>query len=325
VTAFALVFGVPANAMELREDSLHENTNPLPVIVISEPSLPGDIALRQEEVYMLIDSVLDLTEIPGALTVKIESFTDGKYSQPVMATCNNGYSTSQYPADKYYKSWDTFNTHPYKDLVSKNDSSLELVLENSDSFFVQPVIGPVTSYFGDKRNHNGIDIDLEVWDTVVTAFDGVVRIARYHGGYGRVVVVRHYNGLETLYAHLHRLKVEPGDKVKAGQLIGLGGSSGNSTGSHLHFECRFKGKPINAGSFIDFEAHQLINDTLVLKKTVWNYSALPKGVKYHKVVKGEFLYLIARKYGTSISAICSLNGISRNSILKVGQRLRIEG
>ena len=197
------------------------------------------------------------------------------------------------------------------------------MLTDSNSTFAQPVIGLITSYFGDGRNHNGIDIDLQVWDTIVAAFDGVVRIARQHGGYGRVVVVRHYNGLETLYAHLHRIKVQTGDRVIAGQLIGLGGSSGKSSGSHLHFECRFKGKPLNMASFIDFKTNQLVNDTLILKKTRWSYAAVPKGVKYHKVAKGEFLYLIAKRYGTSISTICALNGISRNSILRVGQRLRI--
>jgi len=311
------------HAIDLAEDSLYGNVNigysdKQKVGVAEEAEL-----LSQLEIYELIDSVLDLPHIPVRVIKGINSFADAKYRRIAILDSIEKNSTSHYPADRYYRSWDTQNTHPYRDELSKMDSTVELVLTDSVSGFVQPVIGKITSYFGDGRNHNGIDIDLEVWDTIVSAFDGVVRIAKYHGGYGRVVVVRHYNGLETLYAHLHRFKVEPGDRVKAGQLIGLGGSSGKSTGSHLHFECRFKGKALNISNFVDLKTHQLYNDTLILKKTRWSYAAMPKGVKYHRVQKGEFLYLIAKQYGTSVSTLCTLNGISRNAILRVGQRLRI--
>lgn len=277
--------------------------------------------MTKGEVFMMIDSLLDLDEIPKELIHEIQLVISSKYEKITEAQL--AAEENAHPANQYYHKWDTYNTHPYSESLSKNDTSIELVLTQGEQVYVPPVIGLITSNFGDGRNHSGMDIDLQVWDTVVSAFDGVVRIARTHGGYGRVVVVRHYNGLETLYAHLHRIKVKTGQKVKAGELVGLGGSSGHSSGSHLHFEARFKGKPLNPRNFIDYRNNVLVNDTVILNKTKWSYSVVPKGLKYHRVAKGEFLYLISKQYGISINKLCELNGISRNSILRVGQKLRI--
>jgi len=229
----------------------------------------------------------------------------------------------------YYNMWDTYQLHPYTEALRLNDKKVKLVIQDlaSSCEFVPPVKGIVTSNYGwrNGRNHNGIDINLNVWDTVRVAFAGMVRIARYNsGGYGRVVIVRHYNGLETLYAHLHRLKVKAGDIVEAGDLIGLGGSSGHSTGSHLHFELRFKGKALNPKSIIDFKNNKLISDSIQLVKQKWSYSVIPMGLNYHIVSKGENLYRIALRYGTTINEICKMNRISRNRPLYVGQKLRIE-
>ena len=165
---------------------------------------------------------------------------------------------------------------------------------------------------------------MQVWDPVVSSFDGMVRIALYHPGYGRVVVIRHYNGLETLYAHLHRFKVKAGDIVEAGQVIGLGGSSGHSSGSHLHFEVRYKGKSLNPKHLISFKKNALISDSLQLIKQKWNYTALPMGVEYHTIQRGDFMYKIANRYGMSVSELCEINGIKRNKLLIVGRKLRIK-
>ena len=234
---------------------------------------------------------------------------------------------SPHPANSLYGEWSNTRVNPYPRELAARDSALMLLLADSTTHcdFHSPIDGVVTSHYGwrDGRNHNGIDIDLEVWDPVRSAFAGQVRMARWCHGFGRMVLVRHYNGTETLYAHLHRFKVKEGDFVEAGDVVGLGGSSGRSTGSHLHFEVRYKGIPLNPAHFIDFDAGSLVNDTLVLRKMRYRYAAFPKGTQFHEVKRGEFLYKIAKQYGISIEQICDLNGIRRNTILQVGQKLRI--
>ena len=141
------------------------------------------------------------------------------------------------------------------------------------------------------------------------------------------MVVRHHNGLETYYAHLHRYKCKVGDTVKEGDVIGLGGSSGRSSGSHLHFEVRYKGIPLDPSHLISWKEiepeNQLVCDTLVLRKTRWSYATYPKGTRTHTVSSGEHLYAIAQQYGTTISKLCELNGISRRKYLRVGQQLLV--
>lgn len=277
-----------------------------------------------DEVFNLIDSLFEMREIPYALINQINWYV--AFNEFI--DDDDEIDTTEYPADFYYNSWNTKNPNPYPvhELIA-SDTTVRLTLQGKSHLqqFVMPFDGVLTSPFGQRygRNHNGVDIDLEVWDPVKSAFPGMVRVASYYGSYGRVVVVRHWNGLETLYAHLHRIKVKPGDIVNAGDVIGLGGSSGRSTGSHLHWEIRFKGVPLNPHHFIDFKTKELQNDVLVLKKTKYGYAAFPDGVKIHAVRKGDFLYKIAEQYGTSVNKLCQLNGIKRNTVLHVGQKLRV--
>jgi murein DD-endopeptidase MepM/ murein hydrolase activator NlpD len=105
--------------------------------------------------------------------------------------------------------------------------------------------------------------------------------------------------------------------------VGLGGSSGQSSGSHLHWEVRFKGTPINPLNFVDYKSHSLIDKTLVLHKTKYGFAGYPKGSVFYTVQNGDYLYKIARSYGTTVSHLCKLNGIRRNSSLIVGQKLRV--
>lgn len=143
--------------------------------------------------------------------------------------------------------------------------------------YVAPVRGKVTSSYGWRprfgRMHKGIDLNLNVGDTVVAAFDGRVRITKFEGrGYGYYVVIRHDNGLETVYGHLSRFLVKPNQFVKAGQPIALGGNTGRSTGPHLHFETRFMGLAINPAAIIDFENFVTHKDVFTFDKNTYEKS-----------------------------------------------------
>jgi murein DD-endopeptidase MepM/ murein hydrolase activator NlpD len=298
-----------------------------PVSLINYIDLYLDIHnMSRLETVNLIDSLFEADEVPYPLINQINLYvaSDPTFPEDIVVTID----TSFYPANEYYKNhWNIDVPHPYSANMSKNDTVIKLVLNGrgKSNGFVMPVENVLTSKFGwrDGRPHKGIDIDLEVWDSVLTAFPGKVRVAKYYGGYGRVVVVRHYNGLETLYAHLHRFKVQTGDTLEAGDVVGLGGSSGHSTGSHLHFETRFKGIPINPLAFINYKEQNLVSDTLILKKTQYGYAAYPEGTKFYEVKAGDNLYEIAKAFGTTTYKLAEINGIQRNRILIVGQTLRV--
>ncbi|PJB16601.1 MAG: hypothetical protein CO118_00185 [Flavobacteriales bacterium CG_4_9_14_3_um_filter_32_8] len=300
------------------------------VIAPSDAIYSSISKLSGEKIISLIDSLFELENIPEdylrGFKVYAEKKLMGNHSYN---TITNYYDNSEIPSNCIYKNWDTKNISPYDEAISHNDTSLFLTLidQQNNCSFVSPLQNPVvTSNFGRRKGkkHSGIDLDLEVWDPVVAAFDGMVRVAIVHPGYGRVVIIRHYNGLETLYAHLHRFKVKPGDIVEAGQVIGLGGSSGKSTGSHLHFEVRFKGFTLNPKHLISFKDNKLISDSLKLIKQKWDYAAIPVGTEYHTITRGDFMYKIANRYGISVSELCELNGIKRNKLLIVGKKLRIK-
>ena len=281
------------------------------------------------EMYTMIDSLFTLDTIPYALVNEINLYVDQIPSQADVdrSSVLAWSSTNVEPGEEIYGDWLTKDPNAYGPALSLNDTLFQLRLTDDASAcgFAMPVPPIVTSRFGWRsgRNHNGVDLDLETNDPVHVAFPGVVRFSGPFGTFGRLVVVRHYNGLETFYAHLRRVKVQTGDVVDAGDLIGLGGSTGHSTGSHLHFETRFKGVPIDPSHYIDLTTGELICDTLVLKKTRWSYAAYPKGTRFHTVAKGEHLSAIAELYGIPINSLCDFNGITPRSRLRVGQRLMV--
>ena len=223
-----------------------------------------------------------------------------------------------------YSLWETHKIHPYKNDFTKLTDTISLNLRYEDCDFAHPICGEINSDFGYRRNrfHYGIDIDLERGDPVLASFEGIVRIAKYESTYGRVVVIRHNNGLETLYGHLYKIEVKIGDKVEAGQIIGLGGSTGRSTGNHLHYEMRYLGEPINPNDLIDFENGILLSDTLQLNVEHFVYLKEVRARKYYRVRSGDSLSRISYRYGVSISKLCKLNRISRNSIIRIGQSIR---
>ena len=247
----------------------------------------------------------------------------------------------------------------------KDTNTIQLV--KGDEQFQLTWYGNVNSPYGRRwgRMHHGVDLYLRSGDTVVSAFDGIVRYADFNkGGYGNCVIVRHVNGLETLYGHLSKIEVDPNQFVKAGQLIGLAGSTGRSDGPHLHFETRYKDFSINSFYYVDQSTTKLKGDTMVLiRSNVLNYRYPTdaknklnvmedeKGIKdptkkysqgnqskYHRtnkkvrkvkprthtVKKGESISVIARKYKTTWVKLRQLNHLKPNSKLKPGQKLKVK-
>ncbi len=162
-----------------------------------------------------------------------------------------------------FDNWNESKVNPYDFDVEhfKDTVALTLYCEEEHSGWSIPLNYTKTnSKFGQRRRrwHHGMDLDLEVGDPIYASFDGVVRVSSYiRRGYGKYIVIRHKNGLETVYGHLSEQFVRPGDVVKAGDLIGLGGNTGRSTGPHLHFETRYQGQSINPELIFDFDNERI--------------------------------------------------------------------
>ena len=191
----------------------------------------------------------------------------------------------------------------------------------------------ITSRFGIRgsRFHYGIDVGVQYGDTIRTPFSGTVRTATYQrGGYGRYIVITHDNGLESIMAHFSRTLVKEGDQVVAGQPVGLGGSTGRSTGPHLHLEFRLFGNAFNPEKLIDFNSRNVYlsdieNHYLMTKADTYSHRPQLEEMKraaYHRVRSGETLSHIAKRYGTTVNRLCSLNRIKPTSILQIGQKIR---
>ena len=225
--------------------------------------------------------------------------------------------------------WDTLHVSA-KHFDSQNwKDTARLVLADSAAgmYYCQPFCNFITSDFGFRRWgwHYGVDVRLLKGDTVRSALNGTVRLIGYdRRGYGHVVVVRHMSGLETLYGHLSKVSVTQNQKIIAGEPIGLGGSTGHSTGSHLHFEMRFYGEPLNPNDIVDFTKCRLKSDTLVLTKANFEYLVDLRKAKYTYVRKGDTLGHIARRYHTTVTKLCQLNHIKPTTILSIGRKLRYQ-
>jgi murein DD-endopeptidase MepM/ murein hydrolase activator NlpD len=268
----------------------------------------------------------------------------------------------------YFTIWDTKTINPYN--ISTKDFEEEIAVklyDVSEGRNWAPVLdkSSLTSHFGwrRKRWHKGTDLDLETGDPVYAAFDGIVRISGVHSGYGNTVVLRHYNGLETLYGHMSKLYFEPNTLVKAGETIGKGGNTGRSSGSHLHFETRYEGNQFDPENIYSFSKNpmEIKGQELVLSPKLYDYlrggSSRPKNIitentgaelaggeeenedieeeeeekpvkvnkiQWYRVRPGDNLTEIARRSNTTIAEICRLNKISSYKKLSVGLRLRIK-
>ncbi|WAC13301.1 peptidoglycan DD-metalloendopeptidase family protein [Dyadobacter pollutisoli] len=248
-------------------------------------------------------------------------------------------------AAEYYVIWDARSINPYGLSPLEFDEPVDLKLYDpaANRMWSTPMTRtPTTSNFSYRwgRWHNGTDLDLETGDTVRSTYDGMVRIVAWDGsGYGRFILVRHYNGLETLYGHLSKQSVESGQLVKAGEMIGLGGNTGRSSGSHLHYENRYEGNPFDPRNIFDWDNAAIKSDHFLLTSSAWNhlrgksnkseFEAGDAPVAYtrsilHKVRSGDTLGSIASRYGVSISSIARRNRMSTRSTLRIGQKLRIK-
>lgn len=242
--------------------------------------------------------------------------------------------------------WDTKKFNPYKDELVK----FPIQLTFKDSLYRTPILDSmvVTSRFGwrNRRAHKGIDIDLITGDDVVSMLDGVVRFARYHSGHGKAVIVRHYNGLETVYAHLSSFAVKANDSVKRGQVLGKGGTTGNARGSHLHLEVNYKGIAINPEYLFEFNGSNKIRSKELWVTRHWTtpyfhsskrksklellqteedaIASLKKEKQIYIVKRGDTLSHISRRNNISIRSICIANNIKSTTLLKVGQKLVLE-
>jgi murein DD-endopeptidase MepM/ murein hydrolase activator NlpD len=199
------------------------------------------------------------------------------------------------------------------------------------SDFSPPTENVVTSEYGPRwgRFHAGVDLRVKVGDSIRSAFDGKIRITKMgkgKKGYGYFVVIRHDNGLETLYGHLSRILVKPDQKVKAGEIIALGGNTGRSTGPHLHFEMRFLGNAFNPKKIIDFDRFVIYNDTYTInkKETFKELTAYVNNpARYYKVKSGDTLSKIAKNNRTTVSRLQKLNKLGRSTLIRPGQKIRV--
>lgn len=238
-----------------------------------------------------------------------------------------------FPADELYGSnWENRWVDPFRGTAKVNFPDSFAI---DCSSFVYPIaidsMARITSKYGPRRRrmHKGIDLKVLKGDTIRAAFNGKVRIKAFERrGYGYYVVLRHPNGLETIYGHLSKILVEENQIVRAGETIGLGGNTGRSTGSHLHFETRFLGQAINPAEIIDFENGVPHQDTYVFHNIKINgrrsniYTSSSDRMVYHRVKSGDTLGKIARIYGTSVNELCRLNGLKSTSVLRIGQSIR---
>jgi murein DD-endopeptidase MepM/ murein hydrolase activator NlpD len=244
--------------------------------------------------------------------------------------------------DVFKSDWSTTSVHYSKADPRKMPSNLRFELLRGYEKYKYNWFGKLTWGFGPRwgRMHKGLDTHLEEGDTLFSSFNGIVRYAEFNeGGYGNCVVIRHFNGLETIYAHMSRLDVKPGDLVFTGELIGLGGTTGRSDGPHLHFETRYKSFAFDPYLILDKENELALHDTefILDKNNLFTESSSSNDdhsnsssksqvsqSKYHTVKKGENLSNIAKKHKTTVEKLMKLNKLKNKNAVRVGQKLKVK-
>ena len=311
---FLILLNAIANG-EPKKDSTRVNISSKEVFIQNEP-------ITKLQLIRLVDSLLDLDYIDEKQVEEVSYYTSIILSKEANLPI---FKYGTLPATNFYNDFDESTIFQVSPETEFSDYQIVYLESDSLGYYNHPKIGEVTSKYGWRsgRMHKGIDIQLKKGDPVTSAFDGMVRIAQSKGAFGNVVIIRHYNGLETVYAHLSKIKVKPGQVVLSGQLIGLGGNTGRSSGPHLHFEVRFKGQALNPASIISFTENKTFNDTIIIKKSHYGICAFPSNVAIHTVERGDSWFEVAKCYGLSMKELCLLNGTEKRYYLKVGQKLRV--
>lgn len=243
--------------------------------------------------------------------------------------------------DIYTEGWNSKRVNPFQEKDVPSSQVIDV------TGYHMPCKGQVTSNYGYRakfgRMHKGIDLGIRMNDTIYAAFDGKVRLTNYEArGYGNYVILRHPNGLETIYGHLNRALVKPEQVVKAGQPIALGGNTGRSTGPHLHFETRFMGYAINPSAIFDFNNHCTHTDTYTFSKKTYtkarnyeprhdnmassanSYKAATDNRSVYTVKRGDTLSSIARSYGMAATTLRRLNNLKSGDKIQAGQVLKLK-
>ncbi len=252
--------------------------------------------------------------------------------------------------DIYTEGWNSKSVNAYAGMEVPDMQTIDV------SNFAMPCPGYVTSPYGYRprfrREHKGIDLKLQTGDTVYAAFPGRVRLTNFERrGYGHYVILRHPNGLETVYGHLSKILVKPDQDVKVGEPIALGGNTGRSFGSHLHFETRYMGTPINPAAIFDFANQTVHTDTYTFDKDTYkkprnfdpaanteyarqyrathpqkataSSSSGSKGSKSYTIRRGDTLSRIASRNGVTVRQLCRLNGMTTKTKLTPGKKIRL--
>ena len=329
-----LVAGV-ASAQNTTNNKINKDSLPADAIIVKRVPLASGEAFDVKDV-LVVDTIPSTSE---GLSIVLYNDNTWRYVR--------NRDIDVLDETIYTQNWDTSKIHAYN--VELKDLPMSMVIDLVDTLksYHYPFKGRVTSKYGPRRRgiHQGTDIDLETGDPIYATFDGRVRHTTYVArGYGHLIIIRHDNGLETFYAHLSEVNVKPGDWVTAGQVIGKGGNTGRSTGSHLHYEIRYKGHSFDPERLINFTTGDLRRETFLLKRTYFSpYSRFTQdfdeeiqsdeedkkiaaeaaAIKYHIVKKGDTLGRIAINNHTTVTKLCQLNGLKKTSTLRIGQRIRV--
>lgn len=240
------------------------------------------------------------------------------------------YDEQEPEIDIYTEGWNSRRVNPFSEAMVPNAARIDV-----RGYAMPTQSTRVTSPYGYRkkfgRMHKGVDIGIRMNDTIYAAFDGKVRLTNFEArGYGNYVILRHPNGMETVYGHLNRFLVKQNQTVRAGEPIALGGSTGRSTGPHLHFETRYMGYAINPQAIFDIANRRTHCDIYAFSKSTYtqgpsqkNYATAAQSSTY-TVKQGDTLASIARINGISVRTLLNLNGIKESDYIRAGQVLKVK-